>query len=275
MAEVIFNYEGNKTIVQCNLNDKMKVIIHKFLIKINKEENNNNLDYLYNGTKIDYELTFNEQANNIDINNKKMNIVVNNNDYHKTKINKFISKDIKCPICKENILIDIKNFKINLSGCKNNHFQSDILLDLFEESQTIDLAKIICDICKSNNKGNTYNNEFYICNTCNKNLCPLCKSIHDKNHKIINYDNKNYICKLHNESYNKFCETCNEDICIICENNHLDHKIFELGKILFSKEDLLKNNNILKNVVDKFKNKISIIKEILDKFVIILDKYYK
>ena len=80
MAQVIFNYEGNKTIVQCNLNDKMKVIIHKFLIKINKEENNNNFDYLYNGTKINFELTFNKQANNIDINNKKMNIVVNSND---------------------------------------------------------------------------------------------------------------------------------------------------------------------------------------------------
>ena len=38
MAEVIFNYEGANSIIQCNVNDKMKDIIDKFLIKINKKE---------------------------------------------------------------------------------------------------------------------------------------------------------------------------------------------------------------------------------------------
>ena len=42
-------------------------------------------------------------------------------------------------------------------------------------------------------------NEFYICKTCNKNICPLCKSNHDKNHKIINYDDKDYICEKHKD----------------------------------------------------------------------------
>ena len=46
----------------------MKVIIDRFLIKIKYKENN--LYYLYNGTKINYELTFNEQANIIDKNRK-------------------------------------------------------------------------------------------------------------------------------------------------------------------------------------------------------------
>ena len=31
---------------------------------------------------------------------------------------------------------------------------------------------------------------FIYFNTCNKNLCPLCRSVHDKKHKIINYDKK-------------------------------------------------------------------------------------
>ena len=68
-------------------------------------------------------------------------------------------------------------------------------MDQYEEGQKIDLSKIVCDICKINNKGNTHNNIFYICNTCNKNMCPICKSSHDNNHSIINYDDKNYICK--------------------------------------------------------------------------------
>ncbi len=33
MAEAIFNYEGIETIIQCNINDKMKDIINKYLIK--------------------------------------------------------------------------------------------------------------------------------------------------------------------------------------------------------------------------------------------------
>ena len=74
MAEVIFNYEGINTIIQCEMDEKMKDIIDRFLIKLEKKENN--LYYLYNGTKINYELTFNEQANDIDKNRKKMNIIV-------------------------------------------------------------------------------------------------------------------------------------------------------------------------------------------------------
>ena len=69
MAEAIFNYEGINTTIQCELNEKMKDIIGKYLIKIENKENN--LYYLYNGTKIYYELTFNEQANDIDKNKKK------------------------------------------------------------------------------------------------------------------------------------------------------------------------------------------------------------
>ena len=64
MAEIKFTYEGSNTIIQSNINDKIKDIINKFLIKINKEENIK-LYYLYNGNKINEELTFNEQANKI------------------------------------------------------------------------------------------------------------------------------------------------------------------------------------------------------------------
>ena len=35
MVEVIFNYKGIETLIQCNINDKMKDIINKFIIKRN------------------------------------------------------------------------------------------------------------------------------------------------------------------------------------------------------------------------------------------------
>ena len=213
MAEVIFTYEGVITMIQCEIYNKMEDIINKFLVKIKNK--GNNLYYLYNGTKINYELTFNEQANDIDKNRKKMNIIVTENEKDNNKIKEIISKNIICPECKENTLTNFDNFKINFHDCKNNHNITKTINE-FEDSQKINLNDITCNICNINNKGNTHNNEFYICNTCNKNICPLCKSSHDKNHNIVIYNDINYICKKHNdEKFIKYCKTCNIDICMI------------------------------------------------------------
>ena len=271
MAKVIFSYEGEKIKIQCNENDLMKDIINKFLKKIKKEEYE--LYYIYNGKKLNYELTFNEQANNLDKELKKMNIIVLYVKGKKGK-NEIISKDIICPECKDNILIELKKFQINLFGCNQNHSKNNINIYSFEETQKIDLNKIVCDICINNNKGDAHNNSFYKCNTCNKNICPLCNSIHDKNHFIINYDDKNYICNKHNDAYSKYCEECKENICLICENKHINHKIFDFKNILLDKNELLKLMSNLKDVLDKFKSKIKIIKEIFDKLVNIMDLYY-
>ena len=274
MAEVIFNYEGINTIIQCDENEKIEEIIKKILIKINNSQNNN-LVYLYNGQKINNELTFKEQANELDKNRKKMYILAIIFEEEENNIKEVISKDIICPTCKENSLIDIKDYKININGCKNNHQNENILLNLFEETQKIRLNDIKCNICEVNNKSNTYKNEFYICITCNKNMCTLCKSKHDNNHRIINYDDKNNICKKHNKSYLKYCKTCKEDICIICEKEHDNHDIFELSNILINKDDLILMMKDLKDIINKFKYEINIIKEVLDKMSNILDIYYK
>ena len=119
MAEAIFNYEGINTTIQCDLNEKMKDIIDKFIIKIQNKENN--LYYLYNDTQINYELTFNQQANDIDKNRKKMNIIITKNVDNNIEDKKIPSKDVICPECNENILIDFENFKVNFHDCKNNH----------------------------------------------------------------------------------------------------------------------------------------------------------
>ena len=254
----------------------MKDIIHKFLIKIKKKEDNK-LYYLYNGSIVNKELTFNEQANEFDKSRKKMNIIVSDNDQSQSKqsTKTIISKDVICPDCKEDILIDIQNFKINLHDCKNKHTKLNILINKYEETQKIDLNKIICEVCNRNNKGNTHNNDFYICNTCNKSICPLCRSVHDKKHKIIDYDDKNYICKKHNDSFTKYCKTCNENICIICENKHNGHNILDFKNLIIDEEDLLEVRDELKNVINKFKWKINIIKELFDKMVNLIDIYYK
>ena len=137
MAEVIFTFEGNDTVIHCNENEKIKDIIPKFLIKTQKEDNIN-LFYLYNGTSINIELTFNELANDLDKNRKKINITVVKAMEETNKFKEIFSKDlIICPDCKDNALIDINNFKINFYGCKNNHNLNDILLYKYEKTQKL------------------------------------------------------------------------------------------------------------------------------------------
>ena len=108
MAEVIFNHNGIETIIQCNENDKMKDIINKFIIKT--ENDKSKIYFLYNGNKINEKLSFQEQANEIDNQRKKMNIIMFDNVDNNNNVKKVIkSKDNICPICKENILLNIND----------------------------------------------------------------------------------------------------------------------------------------------------------------------
>ena len=274
MAEIIFNYEGNEIVIQCDIDEKIEDIINRFLIKANNNKTYN-LVYLYNGQLINKELKFKEQENNVDNKRMKMDILVTKIEESPNCVKNIISKDVICPECKENIILNFEDYKINLQGCKNNHKYDSILLDKFGETQKITLNGIKCNICEINNKGITYNNEFYKCITCDKDICPLCRTKHDKEHLIINYDDKNYICKMLNESFIKYFKTCKEDICIICENEHKNHDMLDFSEIIINKNDLKKIMEDLKNNIDKFKYKLNIMKEIINKMNILIDIYYK
>ncbi len=84
MAEIIFYYKGKSTTINCNFNDKMKEIINLFLITLDEEDKNLDLQYLYHGININNELTINEQIKEIDKNKKRMIIYVNNSTNNKT-----------------------------------------------------------------------------------------------------------------------------------------------------------------------------------------------
>ena len=61
MVEIEFIYNQNQTIIQCNLNDKMKDIFLKYATKIDKKLGE--LYFLYKGFKIDEESTLKEICN--------------------------------------------------------------------------------------------------------------------------------------------------------------------------------------------------------------------
>ena len=142
-----------------------------------------------------------------------MKILVNDSAYNNIKNeNMKRSKEIICPQCNEQILITFNDYIINLNNCANGHILNNVNISEFVKTQYIDLSKIKCNKCE-NNKANSYNNEFYFCLECRNKLCPLCKNSHNRNHHIINYDTKDYICNKHNNSYIRYCNDCNKNLC--------------------------------------------------------------
>ena len=147
MAEFEFIYGSIHTIIQCNINDKMKDIIKRLEEKV--KITSGNVYYLYNGDILNNEeLTFEQIANEDDKNSKKISITIIDDILDIKKKEKRKLKNITCPECKESIRMNINDYKINLSKCKNGHNIEDILLNEFEETQN---TEIICDICKQNN----------------------------------------------------------------------------------------------------------------------------
>ena len=272
-----FNFNGIKTTIQCKPDEKMKDICQKYANKI--EIDKNNLYFSYNGKagkEFNEELMFEEMINSEDKTRNLMTILVFSNELKNNSVITDIikSKDVICPECKESIKMDIVNYKVILSDCKNNHKFDKILLNEFDDTQKIDRIKIICDICETSNKSNAYNKQFFRCNTCQKKICPLCQSKHDKSHKMINYDDKNYVCETHNEIYNSYCEKCKINLCTMCEGEHKHKKIY-FKDIIINKDDLIAQMEEIKKNIVLFNNRakfiINIVNDVLDK----INKYYK
>ena len=157
MSEIIFMYKGYEVPIQCSQGEKMKNILERLYTKLNVTKND--IYALYNGKLLDEEIKEDQIPKNE--NNKKIILIYKYND---TIINNNIfqdSKEVICPTCKENCLIEIKDYKILLYNCKNGHTKNNILLNEYKETQKINISDIICNICKERNKGNTHNNEFY------------------------------------------------------------------------------------------------------------------
>jgi len=196
------------------------------------------------------------------------------------KINKSLnnSNEIICPICKEKAKINIKDYNIKIHGCKNNHITDNILFDKFENLQKIDISKIICEQCKINNKNDAYGHKFNYCLNCKMNICVTCKIKHDKNHKIIDYDSKDYICDIHNEGYTIYCKDCKLNLCIYCESKHNNHNTInimpDLDEIKNNIKELRENIDIFNNNIEKIINKLRRVMENLEIYYKIYNNIY-
>ena len=274
MSTVIFSFNGNETKIQCTKENKMKEIIDRFKQKSNINSNED-IFFLYGGNKINLELSFYEQANNLDKTRNEMYIIVYNmNEKTQNDEGLIKSSDIICPLCKQNCLIDLKDYKIKLYDCKNDHEISNILINEFDNTQKINENEIKCKNCERT-KFKSYNRLFYICAECKIYLCPLCKEKHNKEHEIIDYNNIKCICLEHNDYFISYCQECKINLCMNCENKHDNkHKIINY-------KNILPDNNIKEELqafrkrLDKLNNDITEIKNRLTKVSENMEIYYK
>jgi len=168
--------------------------------------------------------------------------------------NKYKSKRIICPECKENARIFIHDYKFSIHGYKNGHHINDMLINNFTKTQ---YNNIICQYYNKINENN--NGNIYLCLKCNQSICESCKSTHDKTHNIINYEEKSFICDLHFEPYNSYCSSCQKDLCLNCVFEHKNHEIISYVEMI--------SNISIKNEREKFHEKKEHIKKDIDNII--------
>ena len=143
MSKVEFNYKGNNTIVLCQGDEKIEDICKRYALKILIDINN--VYFLYGGNQMNLQLTYNQIINNADRQREMMSVLVYDiDDTIVPNDNKIIKPDFPvCVECKESVLLELKNYKINLLGCKNDHI-NNISINEYDINRSIDLSKIEC-----------------------------------------------------------------------------------------------------------------------------------
>ena len=158
----------------------------------------------------------------------------------------------------------IKDYKLKFYECKNEHQINNILLSEFNQTQYINESNILCKDCKKS-KIESLNNLFFICINCQKGMCYGCKLKHDKNHKIIDYNMKNYFCNIHNDSLISYCQDCKTNLCMVCEIEHNNHNIIYY-------KNIFPNETQIKQEIEEFRKKVDGFKKIVQN---IIDKLKK
>ena len=270
----IFIINKEKIVIECSNEDYINDICNKFLKKINIK--NNEILFLYKGKKINQKMKITKYIKKENLKSNKINIFcikIKNLSKEKLLYNKNKLKEIICPECGELCKIKFDHYKIILFECQNNHKLKNIEFENFIETQNIGKFKLNCDNCDKIEETFKYEG-YYNCLECNKNLCIFCKQMHDNKHNIIKYEDKNYICNIHNERYISYCNKCNENICLKCEYEHKnENSLIYYNEIMPDINDTY--NEEMKLKIEQFNNNIKDIIEKLNKIMNKIDTYYK
>ena len=253
MVEIEITYKNDSTFLQCDENEILKNILEKS----NKEiwPDISSLYFLYSGNIIDINFSFSQLAKQIDKDRKKMSILAYDSEQKCDKCN--ISSNPICGECGQNIKIKFIDYKVVIYPCVNGHKDKILFLKDYEYYQNLFFyKKLKCDVCHENEI------KYFYCYNCKYKLCSSCKEKHQSEHSIINYENINYICSEHKESFNSYCKKCLKNLCPLCNHSNNDHENILYEKIFLNIDEHKSKIKELKKYMNKFDKEL---KEIIKK----------
>ena len=255
-VRVTFFYLDRTIEVLCKSDEEIDKVFDRFVSKLNDDSEKSHYIFYHGGKKLGHDTTIDK--NKYLFGKKDISIVAQK----KLRI-------IKCPKCKCNdCIINLNNYIASYYGCKNGHSDNSIY-DQYINIQKIDTAEIRCNESGCDHNQQNYNLGFYKCLKCSsivkrsKYFCKEHISNHDKDHKYVKYDKKNYFCEKHFSKFIKYCFSHHENLCEECEKNHEGDNIakYELmtpsiEKLLESLNKMEENINTLRHVIDDIKNSL-------------------
>ena len=256
MAIVKFIYLNNKYIIKIHSESSISDILKSYSNILNK--NLKELYFLYKGKSI----SFNNYKKI-----KEFKGVISIFVFDINKKSSIYKRQIGCPICDNPVSINIKNDRISIENCFNKHYFYNLSLNDFINIIRFNELKIKCE-CGNN----LYNyNKFYIC-TCKKYFCPICSIHHcaNKDHTLIEYKERFFFCKIHNNKYVSFCNSCKVNLCNKCELEHTKHTILEYKKITPNDnkiDEFAADINMGKLLLNEFNSQIQELNNLFTNFV--------
>lgn len=124
--------------------------------------------------------------------------------------------------------------------------------------------------------------EFLKCLNCtdinehSKYYCNDCKASHDKEHKLIKYNEKDFYCeeRYHYRQFSHYCVTCNKDLCEKCLKVHNGHDYKKYDSFIINIDDIKQHLNVIENNIKKLRHIVEDIKVQLDRAMKIMEKYH-
>ena len=175
-ANAYFTFTGKKIKIQCTADETMESICKKFSNKIPKEMNS--LLFLYEEKQVNFELKFREQANEKDLKENAMNILV------------LKKEEFMCPKCKEKEKL-------------NSQKLDEIIASNNEAIEYINTIRSNIDNIIESNKANPINSQLELINITLKNINQNIKN----NGKNVN----NLFSDYNNNNINKDKNNINND----------------------------------------------------------------
>ena len=190
--------------------------------------------------------------------------------------------EYRCPKCSLVPFIELSTIENSLfmsTKCTNNHCYSK----LFEEMQNLckksPISNSFCESCEIENK---LSEMFYYCSNCFKFFCLNHGKSHNisDGHNVFLNNNLDSICFEHNgTTLVGYCANHNKNYCIRCnhynENNKKIDEEFEQEQIKFFKEQMNKNEEILKKLEILFEEHFKNIQKLKENFAFFKENIIK